>query len=263
LRVHESWDRRIDRAGQLAAEGGAAAPLLAFYAPLLQAQKQMYEALARTARLSGSPNADLQLLLGPALTLLRAVAEHGPPQLADEARTLMESTPAALGDLLCTYWSSPSDRQFFAKAVLQPYAQRLADAGIFPSDRPRVAVENRCPGCGGIAQLSILEASSAIAAGGSGRLLLCATCLTPWPFRRILCPWCGEDDERKLGYFESPAFDYQRVDACETCKRYLKTIDLGRLGFAVPLVDEVAGASLDLWAREHGYEKIELNLVGL
>jgi formate dehydrogenase maturation protein FdhE len=32
---------------------------------------------------------------------------------------------------------------------------------------------------------------------------------------------------------------------------------------AVPVVDEVAGASLDLWALERGYQKIELNLVGL
>jgi len=54
-----------------------------------------------------------------------------------------------------------------------------------------------------------------------------------------------------------------RVDACESCRHYLKSIDLGRLGLAVPIVDEVAGAALDLWARDHGYEKIELNLVGL
>jgi formate dehydrogenase maturation protein FdhE len=40
-------------------------------------------------------------------------------------------------------------------------------------------------------------------------------------------------------------------------------VDLTRLGIAVPVVDEVAGASLDLWAREHDYQKIELNLVGL
>jgi len=31
----------------------------------------------------------------------------------------------------------------------------------------------------------------------------------------------------------------------------------------VPLVDKVVGASLDLLGREYGYEKIELNLVGL
>ena len=34
-------------------------------------------------------------------------------------------------------------------------------------------------------------------------------------------------------------------------------------GVAVPLVDEVAGAPLDVWASDHGYVKIELNLVGL
>jgi formate dehydrogenase maturation protein FdhE len=261
--VRESWDRRISRAVQLAAEGGAAASLLNFYARLLQAQKELYQALGRTARPRGSPKGDWPLIRRPALTLLQAVAEHGPPPLAAEAQTLMESTPGAMGDLLCAYWTCSSDRQFFAKAILQPYAQWLAEAGITAADRSYTPAENRCPKCGGIAQLSILEASSAVSAGGSGRLLLCATCLTSWPFRRIRCPWCGEDDERKLGYFESPAFDYQRVDACDTCRRYLKSIDLGRLGFAVPLVDEVAGASLDLSAREHGYEKIELNLVGL
>ena len=72
-----------------------------------------------------------------------------------------------------------------------------------------------------------------------------------------------EEDERKTGYFHTPAFDHLRLDACESCKHYLKTVDLTKLGLAVPLVDEVAGAPLDLWARERGYEKIELNLLGL
>jgi len=79
----------------------------------------------------------------------------------------------------------------------------------------------------------------------------------------VLCPSCGEGDERKLAYFRAPVLEYVRVDACESCRRYLKTVDLGQLGLAVPLVDEVAAAPLDVWARDHGYEKIELNLVGL
>ena len=111
--------------------------------------------------------------------------------------------------------------------------------------------------------MSILEAAAATSVDGSTRQLLCATCLTTWPFRRVVCPSCGEEDERKLAYYHSPVMAHVRVDACDSCRRYLKTIDLGRLGLAVPLVDEVAGASLDVWAREHGYEKIELNLLGL
>jgi formate dehydrogenase maturation protein FdhE len=40
-------------------------------------------------------------------------------------------------------------------------------------------------------------------------------------------------------------------------------VDLTRIGFAIPLVDEVAAAALDVWSHEHGYIKIELNLAGL
>ena len=72
--------------------------------------------------------------------------------------------------------------------------------------------------------------------------------------------WSWMHVGRFYGQLTGRSFD---VPACDTCRRYLKSIDLTRLGTAVPIVDEVAGASLDLWALQHGYEKIELNLVGL
>ena len=78
-----------------------------------------------------------------------------------------------------------------------------------------------------------------------------------------MCAYCCEEQPLRLGYFHSPEFEHIRVEACDTCLRYIKGVDLTRKGRAVPLVDEVASAPLDLWAREHGYTKIELNLVGL
>jgi FdhE protein len=164
-------------------------------------------------------------------------------------------------DTLLAYWRTPSDQQFLAKAVLQPYAQSLAEKGVRPADRFCAPADNRCPACGGMPQASVLEKRPD--ADGASRYLLCATCLTQWPFRRVLCASCGEEDEHKLAYFHSPSFDHLRIDACDTCGRYLKTVDRTRAGLAVPLVDEVAGAALDLWARDRGYQKIELNLVGL
>jgi FdhE protein len=263
-RLRESWDRRIHRAEQLAATGGPSASLLTFYGRLLRSQKGVYDTFSRR-RPSGSLERDLPLVMDRGSALLHEVAQHGPDQLVAEARTLLEMTDSAISNRLLTYWSAPSDRQFFPKAILQPYAQWLADEGVTPSDRMSSQAANRCPRCGGAPQLSILEAAGAPSAegGSSSRLLLCATCLTQWSFRRVLCPHCGEEDERRLGYFQSPEFEHLRLDACESCRHYLKSVDLGRLGLAVPLVDEVAGAPLDLWARERGYEKIELNLVGL
>jgi formate dehydrogenase maturation protein FdhE len=259
--VGEAWDRRIRRAEELAA-GGPESPLLAFYARLLRSQKIVYESF-NEHRPSGCIERDVQLIAQRAAALLHEVADHGPDQLVAPARALLESDDSTKQNLLLAYWTDRSDRKFFAKALLQPYGQWLAAAGLAPRGERPARAGNRCPRCGGAPQLSILETAGAVTADGSSRQLLCATCLTPWAFRRVVCPHCAEDDERKLGYFQSPAFEHVRVDACDSCRRYLKSVDVGRLGLAVPLVDEVAAASLDAWALEHGYQKIELNLVGL
>jgi formate dehydrogenase maturation protein FdhE len=52
------------------------------------------------------------------------------------------------------------------------------------------------------------------------------------------------------------------VDVCDTCHTYLKSVDLTKTGLAVAVVDELATIPLDLWAREHGYEKLQMNLLG-
>jgi FdhE protein len=260
--VTGSWEHRIRRAQQLAAADGAAAPLLAFYARLLQRQKAIYDTFD-DERPSGSVDQDFARIAANSAAMLRDVAAHGPEQLAAEARALVESGASAIGNSLRDYWQARSDRAFFGKALLQPYGQWLAEAGVSPIRPERSHADRSCPRCGGAPQLSILEAVSGMSGDGSSRQLLCASCLTTWPFPRVVCPRCGEDDERKLAYFQSPAFDHVRVDACDNCRCYLKSVDLGRLGLAVPLVDEIAAAALDAWAREQGYEKLELNLLGL
>ena len=262
--MRETWDVRIERAKRLAAVDDAVGPLLTFYAGLLGLQRDIANRLSAGGkdRLTGSL-ADDSVLLRPGLPpFLEAIEHSGPELLAREARLLLNRPESARDDLLAHCWRGPSDQQFFAKAVLQPYAEMLRGAGVAPVDRPVSRTDNRCPFCGGTPQLSILQGTGGSLEGG-GRALQCATCLMVWPFRRVLCAHCGEEDEHKLGYFQSPAFEHLRIDACETCRHYLKSVDLTRLGFAVPLVDEVAGASLDLWAKDRGYQKIELNLVGL
>jgi len=262
--MRESWDRCIERAQQLAGADEAVHPLLTFYSALLGLQKGLAAALTanRNATPTGALAHDIDSLRPGIAAFLESIAAEGPEILAKQARRLLEGAGTEIDDLLTTCWNRPSDRQFFAKAVLQPYARFLAEAGVMPVDRELTMTESRCPFCGGVPQLSMLHGAGGSLEGG-GRSLLCATCLTVWPFRRVLCAYCGEEDEHKLGYFHSPQYEHLRVDACDTCRHYLKTIDLTRLGIAVPLVDEVAGAALDIWAREQGYEKIELNLVGL
>jgi len=43
-----------------------------------------------------------------------------------------------------------------------------------------------------------------------------------------------------------------RVEACDTCKCFLTTIDLTKDGHAIPLVDDLAAIPLSLWATSTG-----------
>jgi FdhE protein len=63
--------------------------------------------------------------------------------------------------------------------------------------------------------------------------------------------------------YTAEEFSYVRIEACDTCHMYIKAVDLSRNGLAVPVVDELATVSLNLWAEEHGYTKVQLNLLGM
>lgn len=235
-----------------------------FYAQLLRAQKEIYESFRSRKNWlpSGELESDLPVVQSSMAKILETVALHGPASLASEAQGLLVAESDITANKLFDYWRSPSDTQFFAKSILQPYAHWLAETRIPPVGRELAGGERSCPFCGGQPQLSFLQAKESSAESGN-RDLLCSTCLCSWEFRRVICANCGEERPAKLGYFHSPEFDHVRIEACDSCKHYIKGIDLTRLGLAMPLVDEIYAAPLDLWAREHGYTKIELNLVGL
>lgn len=259
-----SWGKLRHRAEMLASKNEATRELLVFYAELLRAQEEIYQHLrSRKGWLpTGSLEQDLTVIRAPLGRLLQAVRLHGPPALAEEARALLEASEQEVDAVLIAQWRLPSDTQFFAKAFLQPYARWLAECGGRPVDRPIESGENRCLFCGGKPQLSMLRNPEGGSEGGR-RELQCSTCLTRWQFRRAVCAGCLEEHPSKLGYFQSPDYDYVRIEICDACYHYIKGIDLTRLGLAEPLVDEVAAAALDVWATEQGYVKIELNLVGL
>ena len=263
-KLTDPWDALVGRAERLAAKSEATKELLGFYAELLRAQRGVYEFLrGRRGWLpTGILEEDLPVVREALPGLLRAVESSGAPELSAEAQALLRASDGEIDSLILGQWRAPSDFQFFGKAFLQPYARWLAESGGRAVDREWVARESRCPFCGGAPQVSVLQTREPAADGG-GRSLVCSTCLGVWPFRRIVCANCGEERPAKLSYFHTPDYDHVRVDACDTCRHYIKAVDMTRLGRAVPVVDEVAAAPLDVWAREHGYAKIELNLVGL
>jgi FdhE protein len=143
---------------------------------------------------------------------------------------------------------------FFARVLSQAQMEQQARTADVKS-----GVQPLCPFCGEKPVTAVLRPEG----DGGKRFLLCSLCFTEWEFRRILCPNCGEEDKDKLPIFGAEEFPHIRVEACDTCHVYLKSVDLTKNGLAVPEVDELASVVLDLWAGENGYTKLQTNLFGL
>ena len=250
------WDKQISRANELA-EQSAANQLLIFYASVLSAQRDIYKVLGKPTRQSS----DLKLLSETMPLLLKAVGEAGSPQLQSETQSLRTSAPADVLKMLLEYSDHRSPTQFFAKALFQPYGRWCFENELKPFGAKPPATERHCPACGGVPQASVRVESDSADSGS--RNLACATCLCEWAYRRVACANCGEEVPSKLFYFKAQQFAHIKIEVCEACRRYVKNVDLTELGTACPLVDDVASASLDLWALERGYTKVEINLVGL
>jgi formate dehydrogenase accessory protein FdhE len=122
-----------------------------------------------------------------------------------------------------------------------------------------------CPACGDVPQCSAIVEESGGFLQGAPRYLVCGRCAGWWAFARAVCAHCGEDDSTRLGAFVSEDRPWARIDVCDTCRGYLKTFDLREQGAreVIPIVDDVATLSLDVWAHEEGLRRSGLSLAGV
>ena len=269
--VRSEYDQRLERAASLAATQPSATEILNFYSAIAQFQKSFYSHVAgdRSVQVAIATDCplrekfDITVVLPHFRGFLHVAERHAPVPLANAARTLAEQPAEAWIRQLTTYWNTagvanePGDAfaQFFPRAFLEPYAEFLAQQFLKPT---LLVTATLCPLCNGHPYLGVLRPE-----GDSGkRFLICSFCNQEWEFRRILCPTCGETDEPKLPVYVPEQFPHLRVEACDTCKNYLRTVDLTKNGHAIPLVDDLAALSLSLWAHEHNYARPRPNLLG-
>jgi formate dehydrogenase maturation protein FdhE len=278
------WDRRIRRANELASSYPSAAEGLQYYARLATFQKSIYGEIHKA--LAGSPKIswdrslrdelDFFLLLPKFPGFLSTIQKIAPAPLAQAAATLALKGSAVWQSAIGDFWyrdaeladaeDAGRDAYFDQRAescseralawiFLQPYAEYLAEHREIASVD---GTPSTCPLCGGKPAVGVLRSEG----DGAKKSLICMLCAHEWLFRRIYCPACGEEREPQMAFYSAPEIPHVRVDVCDTCHTYLKSIDLTKTGLAVAVVDELATISLDVWAREHGYEKLQMNLLG-
>ena len=284
-----AWDTRIARARELASSRPAAQDLLTFYAELAEYQRAL-------AASSGDGEAvDVERVIAAIPGFLDWLRQNGRRDVADAVE--VDSVASAFRQRSSDSHSLPAEAGshasaepvasdfrggdafhvsegvasgfsrkavadvedpatlFVIESLLQAFAGHLAkgDAPGFLGSTPM-----RCPRCAALPVAAVLREEG----HGAKRSLLCAICLHEWECLRMVCPACGEKDFDKLPVYTAEQFGHVRIDGCDSCHHYIKTIDLTKDGLAVPCVDDIASVSLDLWARERGYTRLKANILG-
>lgn len=259
------WGARIARATLLAARHPATAELLTFYASLAGHQQSLAERWAPLVA-AQPPGSSLIASFHPALVLdavqetLAWLERHAPAGLVDII--------GGLGQLRSSDWQAQLDRYLAGGAdleieevprvfVLEVLVQPLAEIAALRVIQSQPTHDDRCPFCDSLPLVGVLREEG----HGTRRTLLCGLCFSEWNYLRIVCPSCGERKFDALPVYTAEQFAAARVEGCDSCRTYLKTIDASKDGTVVPEVDDLATVTLDLWAREQGYTRLRANLL--
>jgi FdhE protein len=266
------FDQRIRRAGELAAAHAFAREILEFYKHLATLQKSLYSAHEETnrngrakrfLRLAGE-HLDFEFLATKFPEFLPAVEASAPFPIAQSARELRAQPAGSWNERFSQLLfgerhsevKAPDGEELLVLAFLQPCAEFFAD---HREPGNSAAATRVCPFCRSKPVVGVLRPEG----DGGKRSLVCSLCFTEWAYGRIRCPACGEETVEKLAVYTAEQFPHVRLEACDTCRHYIKTVDLTKNGLAVPVVDELATIPLNLWAREHDYQKLQPNLLGI
>jgi FdhE protein len=226
---------------------------------LIRLKRQENLPLVMTTEMGFDPQVSADLLK----EICRIAIDCG-SELAGVARILSgrpDKTAALLGPFLKAQESAvvagadelgvePPSLAFFLYHCLRPSLHSCAAQLAVYLDPTPSGEKGYCPVCGSPPAIAWLE-------GEGQRFLFCSFCWHKWPLNRALCPFCASRNQEGLLYLYSEAEKEYRADACQSCRKYIKTVDTRVLGrCAYPPLEQVASLHLDLKASEAGYESL-------
>ena len=111
----------------------------------------------------------------------------------------------------------------------------------------------KCPICGSHPSMALVNDQSEF------KTLWCQLCDTEWKFKTDTCPFCNNNDLKTAKFIFPPDKSPHRIDACDNCETYLKTID-EQMTIKKPnfVVEYLTTYHLDLLALETGYHRYTL-----
>lgn len=138
--------------------------------------------------------------------------------------------------------------ELFIEESLRPALEKVVE---FYGDVVRKSgwSEGYCPICGREPKIGEIRDDEGT------RYLFCNQCGFEWDYRRIKCPFCGNEEQQTLAYFTIEEDDRYRVDVCNECKRYIKILDFRDTKEKADMdVEDIATLHLDMLANDEGYD---------
>lgn len=257
----------------------AYADILNFYEKIVEEQERMRPAINITPpRIKedlkalqvreGFPllnKANLPLDLASSLDLFQSICRIGreaTSMMRDDVQKLEDAVKdgnLSLAELLCKH-SDPNCQDKIAEemGVNKTILKFLVHMSVQPSIHAGVEkleshvdlgnwLKGYCPICGSYPQMSLLK-------GKGQRFYLCSFCGFEWPGERLKCPFCENTEHESLHYYFAEEQKTYRIDTCDKCKRYIKTIDARELDHEPDLtLEDITTVHLDILAAKNGY----------
>jgi FdhE protein len=256
----------LDRAG-----GAARAPLSVLAAVLAHQQDRAAIVPAARPRPGTDPlplldlDAAVPATAGEVVRAVEALRAAVPGPLSEAGSDLRALGPSSLAAVVETWMDDVTLVEPRFGFWLGVAAGPVIEQGARDVAAPGGWTGSACAVCGGLPQASVIAEESGEFMAGSPRSLVCGRCASWWSFPRATCVGCGEEDPRSMESFLVEEQRWARVDTCATCHGYIKTFDLRERGAVdvVPLVDDLATLTLDIWAQQRGFSRPTASLAGV
>lgn len=153
--------------------------------------------------------------------------------------------------------NAPRLLNFLVQAALSPGLAAVGKAAYAHYPKERAWVFGHCPVCASPPLMARLVGKE------GARHLTCSFCQLEYRAKRLMCPYCGEEDHKMLEVFTAAEEPGYFVHVCLRCKKYIKTTDFRELDRAsLPVLDDLESLTLDLAARGQGYNRPVLSAWG-
>jgi len=183
----------------------------------------------------------------PSLRKVRAALKKNQLDLKSCMENMLSSHEEFIYQTASSLGTDASTLKFIAGHLLKPLIEKQ-------SEKVRQTIQTLrwqkgyCPICGSSPVLSYLK-------GVEGqRWLVCSVCGHEWHFMRTQCPFCDNEDPKKLELCFVQDRSYEWAELCNQCKRYLVNIDLRKYPYEfIPEVAVVGTMYLDILAQQKGF----------